>query len=236
MNIKNDYDVFVFCGGKCGGTTLANTFTKNGYKTLHMHGPDNLGMFNPKLKLEDDFYEILDSCASQKKIYIIDSYRNPIERKISAFFQQIHNKFEIYEKKSLFELTELFNTEYIDNENYHPINKLLDYYELPRFDKFDFENRYNIIKKDNKEFIKLRFNDIDSWDSILSKIIGKDIKLFPENITANKKSRDLYSSFKSIYKPSDSCVEQLVLNDQEFTIYNTLHEQEEYINKWGGNL
>ena len=43
------YNVFVFCGGKCGGTTLSQTFNKNGYETTHLHSFQSKGMFNSSI-------------------------------------------------------------------------------------------------------------------------------------------------------------------------------------------
>ncbi len=44
MNNNDTYDIFVICGGKCGGTTLCETFRQNGFNTLHLHGPNCLGL------------------------------------------------------------------------------------------------------------------------------------------------------------------------------------------------
>lgn len=92
-----NFEVIVYCGAKCGGTTLAKTFQNNGYKTLHMHGEKLPGTFSCNVKLSYAIYEIIDNSCKTNKVYIIDSYRTPIERKISAFFQQINNKIDEYE-------------------------------------------------------------------------------------------------------------------------------------------
>ena len=229
-----DFDIIIFCGGKCGGTTLANTFEKNGYKTLHMHDINCPGMFNPKIKLQNLVYDIIDYSSKNHKVYVIDSYRTPFERKMSAFFQHIHKDLEKYEKLSIDELCNIFNERYLPNENYHPLNTILAYYKLNKFTHFDFNNRYNLIEQDNIVFIKLRFNDISNWGTILSKIMEKEITMYPENITKNKKSNKMYAHFKNVYKPPVSYIDKILLNDLEFKIYNNLTEQEEYANKWKG--
>jgi hypothetical protein len=230
----DNYDIIIFCGGKCGGTTLANTFQKNGYKTLHMHGENSPGMFNPKIKLNKSVYEIIDYSASQHKVYVIDSYRTPLERNISAFFQQIDNDICKYENISIEVLCNIFNENYLRNEDYHPLNKIMTHYNLNTFSVFDFSKGYNIVEKDNMVFIKLRFEDIFNWGSILTKIIGKKIIIYPENLTKNKKSGKLYSSFKNLYKPSESYIKNFIINDMEFKIYNKPTEQISYIDRWKG--
>jgi len=228
----DDYNIIIFCGGKCGGTTLANTFQKNKYKTLHMHGENSPGMFNPKIKLNKSVYEVIDYSASQHKVYIIDSYRNPFERKISAFFQQINNEIDKYEKMPIDVLCDIFNEKYLQNEEYHPLNNIMAQYGLNTFSTFDFNKSYNIVEKDNKVFIKLRFADISNWGNILSEIIGKDISIYPENLTEHKKSGRLYSIFKNIYKPPEYYINKCILYDEVFAIYNSKEEQEKYLDNW----
>ena len=50
MTSKHDYDIIIYCGGKCGGTTLSNTFHKNNFKVLHMHSLTCNGLFNCDLE------------------------------------------------------------------------------------------------------------------------------------------------------------------------------------------
>ena len=79
------FDVFICCGGKCGGTTLAYTFHQNGYKTTHLHSSRHLGNFKSTIDVNHTF-DIINASKQKGPIYIIDSYRTPIERKISCFF------------------------------------------------------------------------------------------------------------------------------------------------------
>ena len=81
----NKFDIFICCGGKCGGTTLAYTFHQNGYKTTHLHSSKHLGNFKSNIDVNHTF-DIINASKQQGPIYIIDSYRTPIERKISCFF------------------------------------------------------------------------------------------------------------------------------------------------------
>ena len=76
------YQVFIYCSGKSGSSTLLNTFKMNYYQCTKLH---------TNIKFEWQFkksiFDMIDSsCEKFDKIYIIDSYRTPIERKISSFF------------------------------------------------------------------------------------------------------------------------------------------------------
>ena len=103
---------------------------------------------------------------------------------------------------------------------------------VPLFDSFDFEKRYNIAEYDNIVYIKIRFNDINDWNKILSEIFNREITIYPDNLTENKQVAELYKKFKEQYKvPKDYLVNHLP-NDKMFKIYNTDEEQKLYINNW----
>jgi len=177
-------------------------------------------------------FNIIDYSSKNKKIYIIDCYRNPIERKISAFFQHINLHLPNYKELSIEELIMFFNENILVKiENYHPINEALNHYNMPLFDSFDFVNKYNKVEHENKVFIKLLFNNINDWDKILSNILKTPIKINSHNLTTDKEFYEIYKNFKGKYRLPETYID-VILNDNEFKIYNTKKQQEEYVNKW----
>lgn len=223
------YDVFIFCGGKCGSSTLDETFTKNSYKTLHSHS----NSYYKSRHNGNNIFNVINLSSINNNIYIIDCYRNPIERKISSFFQGIHKSLPNYKNLKITELVDYFNTNLLHKlENYHPINELFLHYNISLWEKFDFEKKYNIFIKDNKIFIKILFNDIKIWDKILSEIFKKKIIIYNRNITKEKPIIDIYNKFKTIYKVPKIYINDILKNDTEFKIYNTQLEQDEYIKNW----
>jgi len=233
-NQKNKiYDVVIFCGGKSGGTTLATTFTKNGYKTTHFHLLNTKGMFCSDID-SNDLLEVIRTSSHEKKIYIIDSYRTPIERKISSFFQDINTYVPNYSTLSVKEIIDIFNTTYLNVlENYHSMDEILTHYNIPLFQTFNFKKRYNIVEKENKTFIKILFRDIKEWDAILSKIFGSIITIYSDNLTSEKKDIALlYDLFKSEYKVPQTYLENVLIHESQFKIYNTTKCQAEYIKYW----
>ena len=50
----NQFDVFVLCGGKCGGSTLNHTFQINNMKSFHIHGN---GYIRNQLKLDMNVFD-----------------------------------------------------------------------------------------------------------------------------------------------------------------------------------
>ena len=88
---KYNIEVFVICGGKCGSTTLETTFKKNGYATIRSHGIEEFGSRNLTSLTLHQLVE--HNIKYNLPTLIIDSYREPISRKISSFFHNLkkHN-------------------------------------------------------------------------------------------------------------------------------------------------
>lgn len=229
MNKVEDVDIICLTGGKCGSTTLYCTFLANNYKTIKVHNHyDFIELFK-----YDGLIELIDRCSSNKILYLIDSYRTPIERKISSFFENINNNVPNYKNKSYKELIEIFNTKYLNTiEEYHSINPIMEKYGLENFKTFDFNERYVIKKKGNIVFIKILFSDINEWDKILSKIFNKKIVIYSNNISSDKEYYSVYKEFKKNYKTKKTYINNILKNDKEFKIFNTPEEQEIYIKKY----
>ena len=73
-----EMDVICLTGGKCGSTTLRTTFTGNGYKCIKAHDKT---CFKHQFKY-DGLIDLIKRSSVNKQLFIIDSYRTPIERKI----------------------------------------------------------------------------------------------------------------------------------------------------------
>lgn len=228
------FNVFVFCGGKCGGSTLTETFNKNNFNAVHLHGFNCLGFNNPHDVDLTNIFDILESsCKTYEKVFVIDSYRNPIERKVSSFFQNISIYLPNYKNISIEEIINFFNDELLNTiENYHSINDILNHYKIPLFKTFDFEKGYNLCKQNKLIFIKILFKDIKNWNNILSKIFKKKIIIYPKNLTKDKENNKLYVEFKEKYRIPKKYIENVLSKDTEFQIYNTKQQQDKYIKKW----
>lgn len=229
--VKN-IDVLVLCGGKCGSSTLELTFTKNGYKCMRAHSANN---FKRRFGY-DGLYDIIDNSSENKKVYIIDSYRTPIERKISSFFENINTNVPNYSSMTIQQLINRFNNRYFNKlENFHSIDLAMDRYGVPQWSEFDFDKGYNIAQKGNLVFIKILFKDINNWEQILSSIFNKKIKIHNHNLSQNKPIYRLYNKFREAYEVPHKYITHILNNDEKFKIYNTEDDKEKYKQKWLNN-
>ena len=103
--MAKNIDVLIMCGGKCGSSTLYISLKTAGYKCLKIHSTqDYIQQFG-----SDNLYKTINLSSAKKKLFIIDSYRTPIERKISPFFQNIHINIPNYKSLSMQQLIHIFN-------------------------------------------------------------------------------------------------------------------------------
>jgi hypothetical protein len=224
--IDLNYNVYVYCSGKSGSSTLTKTFIKNSYNTLHVHNSFDFKIHNIESKLNSNLFELIEnSMKNHDNVYIIDVYRNPIERKISSFFQNYNDN------NNIDYITNKIDKFIYNAENYYSMHEIFNYFKLPNFDSFDFNNRYNILQYKNITFIKLRFEDINDWGYILTEIFKKSITIYNDNLSENKKYKDELNIIKKMYQIPEYMI-QIIQNNKEFKIYNTIKSQQNYLDYW----
>lgn len=227
--MAQNIDILIMCGGKSGSTTLNASLKKANFRTIKIHSvEDYINQFN-----EDKLFETIELSSKDKKLYIIDSYRNPIERKISSFFENIHIHAPKWKNRNIKELINIFNNNFLLKlEDYHSIDTLLEYYKIAQFENFDFNKKYSLIEKDNKVFIKLLHKDISDWGNILSKILNKNIEIINDNLSKKKYYYHHYQQFKMTYTVPKNYLHHIMNYDIHFRIFNSKYEQNEYIINW----
>ena len=233
MNKFTNLDVICLTGGKCGSTSLEKTLQKNGYKTIRTHSPIE---FKHKFGFDGLYNVIKNNSLNNKKLFIIDSYRLPIERKISSFFENINSHVPNHTSLNCNQLINIFNKKCLYTiEEYHPIDNAMINNGISPFEEFNFKNNYVIKEDKNVVFIKILFSDINNWDTILSKIFNKKINIHKYNLTSNKSIHLKYIRFKTQYKVPKLYLNNYLKKDKNFKIYNTQQNQKLYLEKWYKN-
>jgi hypothetical protein len=236
--------IVLYCPKKVGSTSLVSSIrlsASDKYAVYHTHdetifksNPDaNLKSFtiHDVIKNSGIYYNITNH---KRKVYFIDIYRNPIERKISEFFEDISIHFNNTEENivnySIEKIIKRFNDifEYLPNIDYYftkyPFSK-----QIPN--SFDFESKFLISHHDHITFIKLRLNDVNSWAEILSNILNTEIIIHKDYETSNKKIGSLYNKFKSEYKLPYNFY-KIIEDSPEVKFYLSIEERNKYLNYW----
>ena len=237
--IKNKNTViFIYTPPKVGSTTLVSSFRVSCSKkviVLHIHDENMLSIITGiKNNNNVTVNEIINyNSLIGKNVYVIDVYRNPIERKISEYFElltsyhfnTIDNNIINYKLELLIKrFNSLFP--YLGNGDY-----FFDKYDIDMPSQFNFENKYLLIEKNNVKYIKLRLCDSYEWNKILTTILDMEIVIVKDYQTENKIIGELYKKFNEQYQIPYNLLETII-SCKYFNYYNSEVEKEIYIDKW----
>ena len=231
---SNKY-IFIYTPPKVGSTTLVTSLRVSlgkSYNTVHIHDEIMLNVLtcinNVKI---NDIINFLSNTGN--KVYVIDVYRTPIERKMSEFFEKIspyhfNNTEQNISSYSIKRLSDRFNKLFPHlevGEHY------FDKYDISEPIKFDFDKKYTIQEINNIKYIKLRLCDSEQWGAILSNIFQTEIILIPDYKTEDKGIGELYKKFKNEYTIPSNYIE-IIRSDKALKFYYNEAERNNYINSW----
>jgi len=230
--------IFIYTPPKVGSTTLVTSFRISCARTvnvLHVHDENMLSIITGiKNKNNVTVNELIIYNASiGKTVYVIDVYRTPIERKISEYFELLTSyHFNTSDSNignyKIDLLIKRFNSlfPFVGSGDY-----FFDKYDIDIPEKFDFDNKYLLVEKNNIKYIKLRLIDSDEWDKILTNILNMDIVIVKDYQTENKGICEVYKNFNEQYQIPCNLLET-VTQCKYFNYYNSEIEKQNYLNKW----
>lgn len=234
--------VVLYCPEKVGSTSIVSSIRLSApdkFMVFHTHEnkiADILNYPTNQINISDIILnnKIINPQNNQcRKIYIIDIFRTPIERKQSYFFQKIseihfNNLESNISKYPIEKIIKRFNDIFIHMDDIDYYNTI---YNCNPIQKFDYDKKYVMTEVDNVFYIKLRLQDSKYWDSILSEIFQTKIYLIHDYNTTMKEIGDLYNRFKSEYKLPYNFYE-ILKNDVSLDIYLSPEEKSTYLKNW----
>lgn len=235
---SNNY-IFVYTPPKVGSTTLVSSLRislGNEYSIVHIHDETMLSVLTGINNVTiNQIIEYLNSIG--KKIYVIDVYRTPVERKMSEFFEKIscyhfNNSDENINKYNIKRVSDRFNKLFPHLE---VGDHYLEKYNIENPVEFDFEKKYSVQEINQITYIKLRLCDSNMWANILSTIINREVVLITDYKTDEKKIGELYKKFKNEYKLPSNYFDQ-IKTDKYFLYYYSEKERNEYLKLWENRL
>ena len=227
--------IFIYTPPKVGSTTLVTSLRislGHSYNIMHIH--DDI-MLNVLTGINNvSINEIINFIASKgKNVYVIDVYREPIERKMSEFFEKIscyhfNNSEKNINSYSLSRVTNRFNKlfPHLAKEEHY-----FDKYNIKNPITFNFEKKYSLEIINGIKYIKLRLIDSKNWGKILSEILRIEIVLINDYRTEQKGFAQLYAKFKGEYRLPINYLE-LIKNCKYFNFYFTEKERIQYLANW----
>ena len=225
--------VFVYTPPKVGSTTLVSSIRLSAsykFSVIHLHDEEMLYVLTGVTDIT--ISEIIRyNKYIGRNIYVIDVYREPLERKMSDFFDKLasfhfNNTTDKVNKYNVNRLIARFNNIFTHIANGdHYFDKMTD---VIKPNEFDFEKKYLIQKVFDISYIKLRLRDSASWAKILSGILEAEITIIKDYETDKTPLKDLYQRFKSTYKIPSNYITQIE-NCPYFKYYLSGEEQATYL-------
>jgi hypothetical protein len=225
--------VFVYTPPKVGSTTLVSSIRLSAaykFRVIHLHDEE---MLNVLTGITDVTINELIKYNRYigRNIYVIDVYREPLERKMSEFFDKLasfhfNNTAEKINKYNVNRLIARFNnifTHIATGDHY--FDKMTD---VIKPSVFDFEKKHLIQKVFDITYIKLRLRDSAEWGKILSGIFGSEITIVNDYEMNKTSLKELYQGFKNAYKIPSNYV-TYIENCTYFKYYLSPDEQAAYI-------
>jgi len=227
--------IFVYTPPKVGSTSIVSSlriFGSATFNIIHIHDEEMLRILgNISGVTVNEIIQFNKHLG--RDVYVIDVYRSPIERKISAYFEKVG----VYHFNTSDENINTYNVNKVINR----FNKIfphiangdhfMDVYNINLPQKFNFVEKYLFIVNNGINYIKLRLKDADIWSDILTNIFGQKICAIKDYESINKPIKDLYLMFKEKYTiPSNFLSE--IMNCKYLNYYYSPNEIQEYINQW----
>lgn len=235
---KHNNIIFIYSVPKVGSTSLASTllvFASAYYVVFHIHDEVMLktlyGIDGVTIKEIIEYNNTLN-----RNIFVIDIYRNPIEHKISTFFEKIdayhfNTTAEQINSTDTSKLILRFNQifQHIANGDI-----FMDVFNIDKNTAFnnDLTNeKYLYFIKGNIKYLKLRLCDVAEWKFVIKKILHINCVIMNDYSSNSKIIKEAYSKFNNLYKIPENFLDE-IKNNKYFNFYNTDKEQQDYLNKW----
>jgi len=215
-------EFLIFSSHKTATQSVSKTLQKNGFSVLSCHS------LRKGMQMEGLFKEYLDTYVKNKnkKLIVISSFREPIERHISSFFQYYGtrpiNRKEVndYTETTIYNKTipelQLQFTEELNNKTCpammnESILDIVDELDISLKDlKYSTDHKMCLYEKDNIQLYIFDFRMLThNMETILSNITGKNIKVTNSNTSSEKWYDSIYKEFKSTLYLSEETIKHV---------------------------
>ena len=227
--------VFVYSSPKVGSTSIVSSlrlFGNDKLDIIHIHDEEMLSVLTNVTGVTVNEL-ILFNKHIGKNVYVINVFRSPIERKISAFFEKIgsyhfNNSDQHINTYNITKVINRFNNifPWIGNGDH-----FVERYNINIPLHFDVDKKYSVINSNGIQYLTLRLKDSNEWGNILTHIFGFPIRTIKDYESSNKPIKDLYKQFKATYRIPINLLND-IKNDKFLNYYYSEYDVKSYYDEW----
>lgn len=223
---KDSIEIFLYCCHKSGSTSLLNSLISRKRDVIRLHNNHSfkwkMRQGGYKKELAYTINDIINYCSLKNQVFVIDVYRDPLEKNISTIFEKYKKEIALLKYDQMLDfLDEKFLLE-LERSSFEewPI----DVFSYP----FDKEKGYQVIVKNNITYILLKFDRIPEWGTQLGHILNQmDLTLTAHNVTMCKKNiRDNYKYALENWKIPKEYIAYFLNKDRLKALHHFLTETE----------
>lgn len=227
--------IFIYSAPKVGSTSLVSSlriFGIDKVDTIHIHDEKMLQVLSNITGITINEIILFNKYLG-KDVCVINIYRSPIERKISAFFEKIGSyHFNTTDKNvntyNVAKVITRFNNIF---PNIDCCDHFIDKYDVNLPEHFNWDDKYLLVTNNNITYITLRLIDSQQWGAILTRIFGFNISIVKDYESTNKPIKDIYNSFKQNYRIPINFLDKL-MECKYLNFYYSPSEKNDYYNEW----
>ena len=218
-----DLDYLVYSSHKSGTQTVTATLRRSGYRAVHLHRLSGRGMTAGTGAFES---YLDDYCESRRgKLAVISTFRPPMERHISSFFQRhgvgvvregltASNEETIIARCSVGELQRMFIEQVATQSlpGYHEsLHELCDEIAVTTGDlSFDLERGVGSFETDRIKLTLFRFDQLfGSFPDLLDSAMGRKFSAQLANMNEKQWYKPIQDEFKASLKIPTDVIEGL---------------------------
>lgn len=225
LPLHNNEIILVYQPGKVASSTIYRSILNRGRHVLHCHVLDGIG------ENDDSVYQLLNLKAAK----IVSVVRDPIERRISEMWQNIHQLHRYSAEVDFAEIERYYFPDDFDEKAFSwfdgQIRKVL---KINVFDyPFDTDKGYSIIKKDNIEILLLKMEKLNELEKVIGEFLNiEQFRLDNKNVSSEKIYRFAYRDYKRNFVISEEMLDNVYIKNERMKHFYSRQEREVLYNRW----
>lgn len=241
--------VCVYCAPKVGSTSLISSLRLFGtfaMDVLHIHDDAMLRVLGNIRQVTVP--DLLNHAATvlKKKVFVINIYRSPVERKMSVFFEKVGPYHFNVDREHIAHVSipraiRRFNCifPHIGTEDHfaHHYHRFFPEWSEQEFQEKVLGTHFSsspsqLFEHRNWTFINLRLLDVHRWADTLQPVLGIRLRIVSDNVTATKPAMGQWAEqFKAAYTLPLNLFESLQ-TDPLLSYYYSADERAAYLSQW----
>ncbi len=223
--LHNDEIILIYQPGKVASSSIYQSIQNYNRYVLHTHVLTGIGSD------KDDLYNLVNLKSGK----IISLVRDPIERQISAMWQNVVNINRYSDEVDFSEIENFYFYDGFENEEFEWFNEQIkevfhiDVYDYP----FDSQKGYTIIEAGKIQILLMKMEKVNELVNVIGNFLGiEQFQLQTSNVSGQKAYRFALKAYKENFVLSPSRLHDIYEKNTYVQHFYSKQERENLYKKW----